>query len=107
MVSGCVVKALVVNPPFFWTSAPDDEPCLIVTLYELAHIASLQSNATAGPLPLLPSLGLSSTGTAGFAQVNSTEPTSKPPSCGRGMPRWSMDGAPVSVPLSMAGLPTC
>lgn len=39
--------------------------------------------------------------------ATSTEPTSNAVPCGRVTPRWSVEGAPLLVPLSIAGLSAC
>jgi hypothetical protein len=44
-------------------------------------------------------------GVAVGVEATSTEPTSYAKPCGRLTPRWSMLGAPLSVPLSIAALP--
>jgi hypothetical protein len=39
--------------------------------------------------------------------ATSTEPTSNAAPCGRVTPRWSVEGAPLLVPLSIAALSAC
>ena len=43
--------------------------------------------------------------TASVKPRDSKAPTSTVPDCGRAMPRWSVAGAPLLFPASMAGLP--